>query len=264
MNKYTKIKKIILSILLLGFIIFVFTLVAINKNRLTCNSINITILDSNENYFINKNEVLEIIYKTYGNVVGYNFDSINIAEIEKRLNNNSFIKKAEVYKTINGALNVDIMQRNPILRIINKKNGSLYIDNEGVIIPISDNFTSYEIIASGNINLFIQSDNLTKQIKIDENFADKNIYYLYKIAQYISCDEFLSAQIQQIYVTEDNELELIPRVGKHIIEFGTADNYEQKFRNLIIFYQKAINRLGWDKYSKINLKYKNQIVCTIK
>jgi len=65
-------------------------------------------------------------------------------------------------------------------------------------------------------------------------------------------------------VNEANEFELIPRVGAHLILFGSIDNYERKFRNLKIFYEQGLNNIGWNKYEKINLKFDNQIVCTKK
>jgi len=256
--------KIILFVFTLLISILVIVLVTINKNRLRCNNIDINILDSNENHFINKNDVLNLIYKSYGNVIGYNFDSINIALIEEKLNNNSYIKDAEVYKTIRGTLNVDIIQRNPILRIINKENKSIYLDKDGVIIPVSDNFTSHEILANGNITANFKIENTNELPRVTEDMSDKIIYDLYVLAKYIEQSDFLKAQIEQIYVTENNEFELVPRVGDQIIEFGNLTNYEEKFRNLMLFYQKGIPKLGWEKYSKINIKYKNQIVCTIK
>jgi cell division protein FtsQ len=85
---------------------------------------------------------------------------------------------------------------------------------------------------------------------------------LYKLAKYISHDPFLKAQIDQIYVTELNEFELIPRVGNHVIMLGTADDLDDKFRKLIVFYHLGLNKIGWNKYNVINIKFKNQVVCS--
>ena len=40
------------------------------------------------------------------------------------------------------------------------------------------------------------------------------------------------------------------------------DHFEEKLANLRLFYEQAIPKMGWEKYSIINLKYRNQIVCT--
>jgi cell division protein FtsQ len=87
---------------------------------------------------------------------------------------------------------------------------------------------------------------------------------LYQFALFLQENDFWNNQIEQIYVHPDNEIELIPRVGNHRIVLGTFDDFEGKLNNLKLFYEKAIPKVGWEKYSIINLKYKNQIVCTKK
>ena len=74
--------------------------------------------------------------------------------------------------------------------------------------------------------------------------------------------EINTERIEQIYVHPDKEVELIPRVGNHRILLGTFDHFEEKLANLRLFYEQAIPKMGWEKYSIINLKYRNQIVCT--
>ena len=49
-----------------------------------------------------------------------------------------------------------------------------------------------------------------------------------------------------------------------MLTLGTLDEFEEKLANLKLFYEQAIPKVGWEKYSMINLKYKNQIVCTKK
>ena len=77
-------------------------------------------------------------------------------------------------------------------------------------------------------------------------------------------DDFWNDQIEQIYVNQNNDVELIPRVGEQVIMLGSFENFEEKLANLKLFYDQAVPKVGWDKYSIINLKYKDQIVCTKK
>ena len=65
----------------------------------------------------------------------------------------------------------------------------------------------------------------------------------------------------QLHINENKEVELIPRVGNHVILLGGEEEMEEKFEKLLLFYQKGIQQTGWNKYSIINLKYKNQLVC---
>jgi len=51
-------------------------------------------------------------------------------------------------------------------------------------------------------------------------------------------------------------------VGAHIIEFGDINAHEEKFDKLYALYSQGLKREGWNKYIRINLKYKEQVVCT--
>jgi cell division protein FtsQ len=84
---------------------------------------------------------------------------------------------------------------------------------------------------------------------------------IHRLARYIASDSFWKAQIQQVYVDENLEYVLIPRVGNHEIQFGKMDDLEIKFKKLKAFYEQALSKSDWNQYQSVNLKYKNQIVC---
>ena len=110
-------------------------------------------------------------------------------------------------------------------------------------MPLSRHYVAHVLVASG---------------QIDEKLA---LGDLYKFALFLEEDDFWNDWIGQIYVDSDNNVELIPRVGNHKVVLGTFDDYQTKLENLRLFYEQAIPKVGWEKYSEINLKYKNQIVC---
>ena len=86
---------------------------------------------------------------------------------------------------------------------------------------------------------------------------------LYTLARFVRNDEFWKAQVQQIIVEANGELTVVPTIGDHHIS-GRTDKLEQKFKKLKLFYLKGLNKTGWDQYSHINLKYKDQVICTKK
>jgi cell division protein FtsQ len=51
-------------------------------------------------------------------------------------------------------------------------------------------------------------------------------------------------------------------VGDHLVYLGKLENFEDKLARLKEFYKKGLNRVGWNKYSRINLEFNNQIICT--
>jgi hypothetical protein len=93
------------------------------------------------------------------------------------------------------------------------------------------------------------------------NKADSNLLKGIKdVGSYILNDPFWMGQIDQVDITADRGFEMIPKIGNNIIVFGTAENYESKFNNLLTFYKQVEIKVGWNKYSKINIQYKGQVV----
>jgi cell division protein FtsQ len=96
---------------------------------------------------------------------------------------------------------------------------------------------------------------------LDTSIKNSILKDIYPLINYINDDDFWSAQIDQIYVDNDDELDLIPRMGNNLIHLGTTENFEGKLRNLKAFYKKVLPEIGWNKYDFINLEFKDQIVC---
>jgi len=82
-----------------------------------------------------------------------------------------------------------------------------------------------------------------------------------KFLIFINNNDMWRAQIAQLSVSEDDELTLWPQVTKQLILFGHADEIDEKFKKLKLFYTEVLPKKGWNTYSYVNLKYKNQIVC---
>ena len=193
---------------------------------------------------------------------GMRIDLLDVAHLEKLLNNNSSIGYAEVYSTIDGVLKIELNQRNPILRVFTEYGDSYYIDENGWMMPLSDKFTSRVLVANGEIKT---SFSMGYEMNVmDLKQEDQRLKDLYQLASYITNYSFLKAQIVQIYVKENGDLELVPRVGNQEILFGKATNIKERFDKLMIFYKQGLSKTGWNGYKRINLMYNNQVVCTKK
>jgi len=188
--------------------------------------------------------------------------AINIQKIEKTLALIPYLKNITVYKTLQGEIKIDLSERKPIAHVFTKNNETFYIDDEGILIPTSPIYTSNVLAVTGEIY-----EPYSKLMDLKNPASINNYPKLYKsyiISQYISKDEFWSAMIDQINLNRRGELELIPKMGKHRIIMGNIDNLDKKFYNLMVFYEKVLNKIGWDTYEAINLKFNDQVVCTIK
>ena len=259
--KKSKMKKIIIisvwSILIIGLIV---TLGFIDRKEavLPLKGLEVTVSQDDQNFFIDKMDVEQIIHERGDTIVNEPASDLNIPALEQALNSHLAIANAEVYTTIDGEMKIDIQQRKPIVRIINKFMDSYYIDNTGKLMPLSDKFTARVLVVNGNID---ESYSKYYQKTIAQIEADTNLKKLtwldevYDLATFIQADTFWKAQIQQVFIDNSNEIELIPRVGDHRILLGDMTDLKAKFYKLLIFYLKGLNTTGWWKaYSVINLK----------
>ncbi|MEZ2334074.1 cell division protein FtsQ/DivIB [Mucilaginibacter sp. RCC_168] len=234
----------------LGGLIALMSFIEIKKAGVICTVVKVNIPGSQ--YFIDKQEVDQILQTSSHTLIGRKLEGIDIQDLENKLRANPFIEFAKVYTEMDGVLRVEVSQRQPILRIMNHYDMDFYVDQHGLKIPLSPNFTARVLVANGFIDeLFTNHvDSLHTKLAKD----------LFLTADYIRKDSLWDAQIAQLYVNKDHEIELIPRVGSQRILIGNADSLQVKFANLIAFYKQVLPKVGWDKYSTINIKYSGQVV----
>lgn len=235
----------------LSGLITLMSFIEIKKSALKCKDVKV-LLPGQFN-FIERDEVDRILMENAGAMVGKDLNDINIHKLENALKANPFIEFAKVYADMTGVIHVQIRQREPVLRVVNMANLHFYIDGNGNKIPLSDNYTAKVLVASGLIEEDFSGRVDTLKTKMARD--------LFRTALYIKSDTLWDNQIEQLFVDLKGDIEMVPRVGGHKIILGSADSLQIKFRNLLVFYKKAIPKVGWDTYKTINLKYANQIVC---
>jgi len=141
------------------------------------------------------------------------------------------IKKVECYKTPSGTLCLEVQQRSP--KFIIAGNESYYVDTDRKFLPISLNYSVYVPVVSGRV---------TKSMATG---------VIYDFVSYLEENPFWNAQIEQIYIREDMNVELIPRVGDAVIMLGKLNNFAVKLDNLHKLYTQGFNVMGWNRYEKI-------------
>ena len=227
-----------------------------DKSRRICTKVNINISDSNNSGFLSAREIKAILEKEQLYPLNKQLEAIKPRRIEEALKVGPFVDTAQCYITENGHVNIMISQRMPIIRIKNDKGEDYYLDDNGGILPNSK-YTSDLIIATGNI---------------DNNFAR---LYIAPLAKAISAEPLWLNQIEQINVLPDRGIELVPRVGNHIIFMGYLPKnngpwkrkhdinifVKKKLSRLEKFYRYGLSQAGWNKYSYIDIEFDNQIIC---
>lgn len=245
---------ILWSALLIGLVV-VLGFVDKEQRQMACAKVEVRLEEETAHQlFINQEEIEKIISEGKGvpSLIGQPVSTFDVSELENDLELNPYVCNAEVFAEMDGTLCVEVEQRKPLVRIFKPFSSGYYIDEKGLKMPLSPRYSANVLVATGNIY---------------ERYEGKDSVYsavclqLYELADFISKNEFWRLQIDQIYVNEKSEFVLLPKVGNHKILLGSVENKEEKFRNLWLFYKKAISRVGWEKYKVINLKYTGQIVC---
>lgn len=167
---------------------------------------------------------------------------ISPRKIEEALAKSPFIEKVECYKTQGGHVCIQIRQRIPIIRVMSSGGDTYYVDTHGSIMPES-RYVTDQVIATGNISRKYAQTTLTHA------------------ANQILSDKFWKNQVEQIHVLSDGSMELVPRVGEHIIYLGPPVNIDKKLERMRKFYLYGLNKAGWNKYYYISVEFDNQIIC---
>lgn len=233
------------------------------SDDVVCRKVEVIIADSLQNRFVNKDDVIKSANSVVKQLVGTRINKINAHKIEKRLLEMQLLKSADVYSSVDGVLTIRVYQRDAIMRVYNADGTSNYVDSEGYIIPLSARYAANVVIVNGNINLRKTANGLSR-IYTNTSDSTKKMGLaadLLNFVTFIKNDSFWSSQVVQIYVNSAKDVDLITRVGSHIVKMGSLDDYEKKLTKLMAFYKNALPSEGWNKYSVINLKYGNQVIC---
>ena len=212
-----------------------------HDNR-SISGLNVSVVDFDTLKFVNEGMVSKLVRSVYDSLEYRSVESVDIALLESKLNKMNSVSNAEVYVDITNKLSVNVEQSRPIGRILSK-NMNCYIDGKGNKMPLSKMYTANVVLIDGAV-------------------SEKNMKDIYTLLTYIRNDKVLIQQIVSMSIDKKGEYSFRTRKGNQVIEFGKAQDIEQKFDKLLIYYRKTVSDFGWKRYKKINLKFANQVVCT--
>jgi cell division protein FtsQ len=246
-----KILKIATWIGITAWFVVILGFVSSESNRVLCNRMDVNLSDTVLHRFVTRADIRHMLEEGDFQLQGYPIDEINTRRLETTLEKNAYIRNAEVSTDVSGRLEVNVEQRVPLVRIMPEGKRGYYLDTEGVLLPLSDQYTPLILLASGNIPSPEQNGE-----------ANSQLGELFGFCTYLLEHPLWKEQIVQIYVNKSGEYELIPRVGAHHILMGGLEKWEVKLRNLELLYKQGLSQHGWNSYGTINLKYTNQVICT--
>ncbi|MBC7571483.1 MAG: hypothetical protein H7319_17390 [Spirosoma sp.] len=185
-------------------------------------------------------------------VIGKDYSEVDFGQLEERLRQHGLVRTCQVSRDLTGNLLVQIEQPKPVARLMTNTEGQVggqYVSEEGRFFPVSMNYTARVPILTG------------PYFKQNRSLANERNQPLLDLLRRIQSDTFWRAQITELSVDEAGEVTLWPQMGNHRIEFGSPTDLEAKFKKLKLIYTDVLPAKGWDRYSRISVQYRNQIVC---
>lgn len=228
-------------LLIFGLVIFLFSFTS-KRNETRKLTKSVVVFEGDNALFLKRETVNKLLIENKWSASSIRKDKLDLNKLEKILDSNNMIEKSEVFVSIDGTLKAVVKQKTPVARVLNG-NGSFYIDYEGGIMPLSDNYTARVPLVSGVID-------------------KKNNEKITRVFRMIFDDDFLKKNIIAIQIMPNGSLKMLNRNFNYQIHFGNTENVEVKFNNYKAFFQKAVLDSSLYKYKKIDLRFTQQVVCT--
>lgn len=249
MKIFRFISAVILCLAVVAGIVFA----AVNMPKRPCSGYDLTVKYDGEYPAVNDTDILQLIEENHIKVVGVPMKDIDLESVAIQLKQNPYIKTVNEVRFSSTKLRIVVTLKNIILHVFTQDGHQFYVDEDGMMLPFSMQVKENVLVANGKI-----SDGFVSRKNVKD--CHTNLRRVYRIASYLHDNDFYNAQFRQLYVTNNNEIVLVPTVGRHKVLFGTDENMEEKLFNLQQTYQQGLAYMGMDQYSTLDVRYKNRVI----
>ena len=246
-------KKIIIRTcwVLMGIgVIVILGAAMISQSRESCKGIRVTIESPNiKMLFVNEQEIKAMLDSTFA-AQGKTISQLPLRSMEMLLERNPWIAEAEIYVDNNQILQAQIRERVPVARIFTLQENSFYIDSSGVRLPLSDHLTAQVPVFTD-----FPSDNQVLSAPDSALMAG-----IISISQFLAADSLWMALVSQVAILPGNQFEMFLLTGTPTIQLGDASHLSEKFKKLNAYFRSDYFKMGYGKYARINVQYRNQLI----
>ena len=107
-----------------------------DKESEKCKGIHVTLRGDDRNAFINEKDIKQLIVNDKSqNPVGTPISQINLANLERVVESDPWVRSAELYLDNQDILNVNVVQRDPVARVFTFSGSSFYLDDTAAHLP---------------------------------------------------------------------------------------------------------------------------------
>ncbi|MBZ0206745.1 MAG: hypothetical protein K8H89_10510 [Flavobacteriales bacterium] len=213
-------------------------------------------------HFISTEALKQEVLNGAGPVIGTPVNKVDETAIEQRLRAIPCVAEADVYHTMDGVLHVRARQREPIVRVVNANGSGFYIDKEGWTMPLNRNYTARVLVVTGQLaEPFATCDPVNVAEENDSLTLQTHSRAIHAMARTLMADPLWNAMFTQAVMDPDGNITLIPSVGMMRVRVGDGTQLAQRLAKLRMFFSEGIPQTDWRRYSTIDLRFDDQVVC---
>lgn len=196
-------------------------------------------------------------------VIGTAIGKVDERAIEQQLRTISCVADVDVYHTMDGILHVKARQREPIVRVVNADGSGFYIDKDGWTMPLASNYAARVLVVTGQLNEpFADCSPVNVAQGTDTIPGPGHSRAIYAMARILKQEALWDALFTQAVMDAEGGITLIPGVGMMQVKMGKGERLQQRLDKLKMFYEQGIPQTDWRRYSTVDLRFDDQVVCT--
>ncbi len=222
------------------------------QQEVTLSDVEVSIEALKDNTFMNENRVMEAMGWMGGVApIGAKMKAVHLKVLEDSLKKSPFVKDAEIYKSIQGVLHVDVAMREPVARLMNNSGADVYLDPDGIKFPVSSLHSANVVLVRGDFDEAVA-----------DTFSCETVLAALPVLNFIHRDSYWNNYFSEVKIEGDGELILIPRRDNMDIEFGYPVRVAEKFTSLKAFLSQVMPHADRPRFKQISVKYKGQVVAS--
>lgn len=246
-----KVLRFLLTVVSVGGLVVAVSSAARKQEGQHLQGLDIQVANSHQVGFVNEKDLQELLFtRRHIRPTAMTMGDINVHRLEGIARSNPWIESAQVYVDHRRVLHVSATQRIPYVRIFETSGDSYYLDTALKQLPLSTDYVHYAPVVTGVPHML--DSNAKKAVRA------QIVYVVSKL----SADPFWKQGVEEIVVRPDGDFELIPVLGNHRAILGDTAALDTKLHTLFLFYRNVLNRIGWDRYTVLDARYKGQVVAS--
>jgi cell division protein FtsQ len=248
-----KVMQVIFTLLVTAGCVTAIVAAGLKDDKSCLKAVSIQIKNAQKYHFVEQTEIMNKLFTDRQiDALHTPCNQLDIRKMELLLVADPWIADAEVFIDNNKVLNVFVTQRIPVARLFCQNTVNCYMDETTHTMPVSPKICYFTNVVTNVPELKDDTASLVLKKKI------------LAMVTAVQADSFWSAQVSEIVIDSAGNLNLIPVLGNQTILIGDTTRLKDKLDNLLVFYRKVLNRIGWDKYDLLDVRFAGQVVASPK